>query len=159
MIGQIRTYNMRNLGQVMRNLGQVMKILKLLFLLAIFSTFIGCAKDVPAQIQTVKSPWKEVFYTVETYTGYGPTVSDETVVYANLVKNNKTNKVAVLSGDYLEIKEIKWTSPYDVSICIGTGATSTFRNEVYLMVSDAHIKIHNHLQEKCAEPVAATPVN
>jgi hypothetical protein len=101
---------------------------------------------------TIKSPINGVFYSVETFYGKGAMSSDFTWVYAHLEHAGKSDKMLVLSGEYLKISNIIWTSPNENTICLEGGITNTFRNEVTLSVGGVSETIRNHLLDHCYHP-------
>jgi hypothetical protein len=116
----------------------------------------GCAK--PDHVTKMKSPLEEVFYTVETYYGRGPS-SDTNRVYAHLERNGKKKKMLVLEGENLTIAKITWDSPHEATLCLDGGITVTFRSEVTLIAGNTSETIHNRLQEHCdATTFAAQPL-
>ena len=122
------------------------------FLAVIFLPIVlilGCAK--PDKVATFGSPVDGVFYTVEIYDGFG-LGSGTTSVYAHFERNGKSKKMLVLQGDDLTVAKIIWNGPNDVTLCLGTGFTEIFRNEVTLSLGDSpepSETISNHLQEHC----------
>jgi hypothetical protein len=130
----------------------VFKTKEHLFLVAILGSVLlvsGCAK--PNSVETFKSPVNGVFYTVETFHGVG-LASDYIRVYAHLERNGASKKILVLDGDNLTIAKIIWNNPHESTFCLQGGITSTFRNEVTLIVGDspeASETIYSHLQEHC----------
>ena len=110
----------------------------------------GCAK--PDHVTTIQSPTEGVFYTVETSYGHGAVDNDSTSVYAHLERSGKSVKKLVLSGEYLEFSKIDWNDPYDITLCLQGGLTSSYYNQVTLSVGDVSVTIHNHLQEHCNAP-------
>jgi len=107
---------------------------------------VGCAK--PDYILTIQSPTKGLFYTVETYHNHTP-VADDTQVFVHLERNGKADKMLVLQGEDMTVARITWNGPYESTICIAGGFTSTFRNEVTLFVGSTSENIFVHLQEGC----------
>ena len=97
----------------------------------------------------MKSPAPGVYFTVETFYGHGPADADFTWVYANFEHNGASAKVLVLTGAYLEVSKIVWGAPLDATLCLKTGTTNSFRNEVVLEAGGASVTIHSHLQEHC----------
>ena len=106
---------------------------------------LGCAK--PDRVTRVSSPLEGVFYTVETFYGHGAADSDFTRVYAHLERNGKSDRKLVVDGTYLELSKILWSSPHDVTLCVASGTTDSFRSQVTLIAGGASETIHNHLQE------------
>jgi hypothetical protein len=109
----------------------------------------GCAK--PDKVETFKSPTEGVYYTVETYDGIG-LASGTTSVYAHFERNGKAKKLLVLQGDDLTLARLTWNSPHDVTLCLRSGFTETFRNDVTLILGDTpeySMRIYNHLEENC----------
>ncbi len=105
----------------------------------------GCAK--PDHVATINSPVEGVFYTVETFNGHGAPDSDFTRVYAHLERNGKSDRKLVIDGTYLQLSKILWNSPHDVTLCVTSGITDSFRSQVTLIAGSASETIHNHLQE------------
>ena len=98
----------------------------------------------------IRSPLQGVFYTIETFYGYGPS-SDDTQVFAHLERNGKLKKQLVLDGENLELRII-WNDPHDATLCLAGSITHTYDNVVTLIVGDApedSETIHNHLDEHC----------
>lgn len=119
-------------------------------LLPLLTLAAACAK--PDKVVVVNSPTAGVFYTVETIHGHGALSSDEVNVFAHAEGKATSKRILVLSGLYLDISSITWSTPNDVVICMPQGITSTFRNEVTLIAGDLSITIHNHLLEHCNSP-------
>jgi hypothetical protein len=133
-----------------------MKLRRLLLALCLAVGMVsGCAK--PDQVMTIKSPRDGIFYTVETFNGSGPADPDFTRVYAHLQRDGKTDKKLVLDGGYLDIVPITWVSSHDVILCLNSGVTNSFRNEVTLTAGSASETIHNHLQEHCDSTSTTSP--
>jgi hypothetical protein len=107
----------------------------------------GCAR--PDHVMRIESPASGVFYTVETFHGHGPAVSDFTRVYAHLERNGKAKKMLVLDGGNLTIAKIIWINPHETTLCIDGGITDTFRNYVTLISGNTSETIHNRLEEHC----------
>jgi hypothetical protein len=108
---------------------------------------------------TFKSSTPGLFYTVEIFKNGGPT-SDTTRVYAHLERGSKAKKLLVLEGENLTVTKIVWANSHDATLCLDGGITSTFRNEVTLLVGDApedSETITNHLQEHCASTSTISP--
>ena len=119
--------------------------------LQVLTAMSGCLAK-PDRMRTIPSPNSEVFYTVETSQGIGPVSADFTRVYAHFSHGGKTRKIDVLDGEYIENTAITWTSPTDVEMCVVSGITDTFRNEVTLITGDdlsSSYTIHNHFREQC----------
>jgi hypothetical protein len=134
---------------------------KQMFLLSVSLILVllsGCAK--PNQVTTVKSPTAGLFYTVELFKNAGPT-SDFTRVYAHLERDGKAKKMLVLDGENLAVGKITWNDPHDATLCLESGITDTFHNEVTLIVGDTpedSETIRNHIDEHCnAGPATAAP--
>jgi hypothetical protein len=113
----------------------------------------GCAK--PDHVTTIQSPTGGVFYTVEITYGHGAIDNDSTSVYAHLERSGKSVKKLVLSGEYLEFSKIDWNDPYDVTLCLQSGFTSLYYNQVTLSVGGDSVTVHNHLQEHCDVPATS----
>lgn len=107
-------------------------LLGLLIIWAVLSS--GCAK--PYRAITSKSPVEGVFLTTETYRGYGPTSPEVTQVYAHFERHGRAKRILVLDGADLTIGRIVWNGPGSVTLCLDGGYTSTFRNEVTLILGD-----------------------
>ena len=110
----------------------------------------GCAR--PNRITAFKSPTDGVFFTVETYYGHGPLSSDITRVYAHFERNGKATKVLILDGDNLTVTNVIWKGPREDTLCLNGGTTSTFHNQVTLILGDSPDKsetIHSYIQEYC----------
>jgi hypothetical protein len=90
-----------------------------------------------------------MFYTVETFYGHGALESDYTRVYAHLRRDQSSERILVLSGGYLELRKVVWTSPHEDTFCLGAGRTDTFRNEVTLIIGNESETVRNHLDERC----------
>ncbi len=116
----------------------------------------GCAN--PDHVVRIASPASGVFYTVETFYGHGPAVSDFTRVYAHLERNGKAKKMLVLDGENLTIAKIIWVNPHETTLCLSGGITGTFRNYVTLISGNNSETIHNRLQENC-DATPMTPLN
>ena len=127
--------------------------LSALYLMVICLT--GCAR--PDHVTRVQSPIDGVFYTVETFNGYGAVGSNFTRVYAHLERDGKSDKQLVVDGTYLEFSKISWGGSHDVTLCMQAGITDSFRSEVTLIAGDASESIHNHLQENCSATTTASP--
>jgi hypothetical protein len=107
----------------------------------------ACVK--PAEVTTTKSPIDGVFYTMETWTGYGAIVNDHSEVYAHLERGGRSDKELVLAGDNIDETKIVWLSGYEARICLAGGVTTSFRNEVTLRAGDVSVTLHNQLRENC----------
>lgn len=125
----------------MKTLGPILSLFPLACLLS------GCIK--PDEVFTIESPVEGVFYTVESVYGKGATDADFTRVYAHLNRNGKSDKKLVLDGEYIEISQIAWTGPHDVTLCMKPGFTDSFKNQVTLSAGDSSETINNHLNEQC----------
>ncbi len=125
--------------------------MKAIYRLAIFGVplvvVLSCAK--PDRVDTFKSPSPDVFYTVETANGHGAVSSDFTRVYAHLESNGKSDQKLVLDGEYLVIGRVSWVNSNEVNICLSSGLTNSFRNEVTLIAGNRSETIRTHLQEQC----------
>jgi hypothetical protein len=111
---------------------------------------LGCAR--PNEVKVFKSPTDGVFLSVETWYGHGPLSPDITKVYAHFERNGKEKKIVVLAGEELTLRGVSWSGPHDVTLCLGTGYTDTYRNEVTLNVGDSpddSQTIYTHLEEHC----------
>ena len=121
----------------------------ILLLLGLVMT--GCGRR--EKVETFSSPTNGIFFTVETYDGGpGPLGSDTTKVYAHFERHGKSTTVPVLVGDNLTISKIIWNTSYDDTICLNSGFTDTFHNEVTLILGNApgdSQTIHNYLEEHC----------
>ena len=110
----------------------------------------GCAR--PDKVDIFKSPTDGVFLTVEAYDGHGPLSPDITKVYAHFEHNGKAKKIVVLAGEELTVRKIIWNTPNDATLCLGSGYTDTFRNDVTLILGDNpedSETIRTHLDEHC----------
>lgn len=122
------------------------QLISLAFLFLQIGILVGCSK--PDKITTIKMPDDEIYFTIETDVGHGAISSDYTNVYAHLVRNGKTDKKEVLSGENLEITKIIWLGQNEDTICLAGGITVTFRNSVTLNLDDGGYRtIHTYLQE------------
>ena len=108
----------------------------------------GCSR--PDKVVMSKSPTEGLFYTVEEYYAGGP-VSDTDRVIAHFERNGKSSKMLVLEGGDLTVKDLRWNSPKDVTLCIHDGFTETFRNQVTLFAGGVSVTVRNHLDEHCGE--------
>jgi hypothetical protein len=109
---------------------------------------LGCRN--PDSVVTVQSPIEGLFYTVETSKAAGPT-SDTTRVFAHFERGGKSRKILVLSGENMTVSKVSWNNSHDATLCLDSGITDTFRNEVTLIVGDTpedSKTVHNHLQER-----------
>jgi hypothetical protein len=122
-------------------LGKTATGLLLLFLLA------ACAK--PDEITTIRSSVNGLYLTIETFHGHGPASSDDTTVYVRLSGDGRSDKQLALSGEYLSFAEAAWTAPDIVTLCLASGITAEFRNEVTVRVGDRYEKVHVVLKENC----------
>jgi hypothetical protein len=111
----------------------------------------GCSR--PVKVNTFKSPKAEVYFTVETYDGgTGPLGSDLTKVYAHFERRGKSTRILVLEGDSLTVSKIIWNAPREDTICLDSGTTDIFHNQVTLILGDSEgdsETIGNHLDERC----------
>ena len=111
----------------------------------------GCAR--PYKVETFRSPTEGVFFTVETYNGGpGPLGSNVTKVYAHFERHGKSTRAVVLEGDSLTIPRIAWNATHDATICLDTGITDIFHNEVTLILGNGQgdsVAIHNRLDDHC----------
>lgn len=126
-------------------------IVKVAAILPFVAAMTGCLSK-PDSVKSFPSSNKEVFYTVETSRGIGPTSSDYTRVYAHFSHGGKTTKKIVLSGENIENSAIIWISPTDVDMCVPDGLTDAFRNQVTLITGNdpsSSYTIHNHFREQC----------
>jgi len=96
----------------------------------------------------IQSPTKGLYYTIETYHNHTP-VDDDTQVFAHLERNGKADKMLVLQGEDMTVASIWWDGPYEATICIAGGFTSTFRNAVTLFAGSTSVNIDIHLKEGC----------
>lgn len=125
-----------------------MKIICLCVLLISIGVISGCSEP-PDKVITIESPKENIFYSVETYYGHGAIDNDYTRVYANLKHNGKLERIVVLGGEYLTFANISWDSPHEITLCLVSGITDTYRNEVTLISGDVSIKLDNHLVDNC----------
>jgi hypothetical protein len=114
---------------------------------AIMMGIVGCSR--PDKVTTYRSPNSALFYTVETVSGDGPMSSGSTEVYANLRDADKTRRMLVLRGVYLQIDSVVWNSPNDATLCVAGGISSIFRNEITLNGDNTFVTVHNHFVERC----------
>ncbi len=120
-------------------------------------SMLGCGRS--DSILILKSPIEGVFYTVETSKAAGPT-SDTTRVYAHLERGGKAKKILVLDGSDMTVSKISWDNSHNATLCLTGGITSTFRNQVTLIVGDTpedSVTIHNHLDEHCDSSSMTSP--
>jgi hypothetical protein len=128
-----------------------------LSLFLVLIAVLGCEPS--DSVLTLKSPIEGVFYTVETSKAAGPT-SDSTRVYAHFERGGKARKILVLDGSDMTISKISWDKSHDATICLAGGITSTFRNQVTLIVGDTQqdsVTIHNQLDEHCDSTSTTSP--
>lgn len=125
---------------------KIKSVLRLAALFA-FPGLSGC-RAMPDHIVTAPSPNPNVFYTVETHDGHGPLSSDTTDIYAHLNAGNDSDRKLVLHGLYLNTT-VTWMDSNNVSLCVISGLTSQYYNEVTLNAGQTYRTIHNHLKEKC----------
>jgi len=107
----------------------------------------GCAR--PSSVNKIQSTRAGLYLTVETFNGNGPVASDFTRVFANLDLYGDTTKQLVVDGEYLEISKVVWPEPGALTICINSGITNSFHNEVTLILGESSQTIHSILNEHC----------
>lgn len=109
----------------------------------------GCAK--PDKIVKIDSPTEGLYLTLETFGGKdGPLSSDGTWVYVHLDRNGKSDRKAVLYGNYLSFAQAKWISPTSASLCLNKGGLiSEYHNEANLSIDGVSAKVHVYLSEQC----------
>jgi hypothetical protein len=115
--------------------------------LAICAALCGCHAK-PDHIVSVPSNDPNIFYTVESFDGHGPLGSGSTDVYAHLNAGSDSDRKLVLHGLYLNTR-VTWVDRDNVSLCLVSGLTSEYYNEVTLNAGQAYRTIHNHLKENC----------
>ncbi len=124
--------------------------LAILFFSSLFLS--GCRKA--DHVATIKSPLDGVFYTVEVFHGIGLS-PDVTRVYAHFERDGRSSrKFLVIDGEDLEFSKIAWDDPHNVTFCMKSGSTDSFRSEATLSIGLTSVTIYNHLQEDsrpCAE--------
>jgi hypothetical protein len=111
------------------------------------SSTTGCRAK-PDHFVTTPSPDPSVFYTVESFDGHGPLSSGSTDVYAHLNAGSSSDRKLVLHGLYINAR-VTWVDSENVSLCLASGLTSEYYNEVTLNAGEASRTIHNHLKENC----------
>ena len=74
--------------------------------------------------------------------------SGSTDVYAHLKGGDDSNRTLVLHGLYLNTR-VTWLDRDNVSLCLISGLTSEYYNEVTLNAGRVYRTIHNHLKENC----------
>ena len=92
------------------------------------------------------SPINGVYYTVETYFGHGAIDNDYTHVYLHFEHDGKSNKIEVLSGEYVEVYKIVWENPQENTIYINDGFTDIFRTRATVFTGGVSESIVSHLQ-------------
>lgn len=124
-----------------------------LFVTLFLMTLLVSACTPLSKVETFRSPTASVFFTVETYDGGpGPLGSDIVKVYAHFERHGKTERASVIEGDSLTVSNIIWNTPQDATICLNSGITDSFHNQVTLILGDSQedsVTIHNHLDEHC----------
>ena len=120
---------------------------------------VGCSKAKPDNIIKFNSPDPSIYYTVETYHGHGAMDSDYTWVYAHVERNGKTNRELVLDGEYLKVTNIVWNDSHENTICLDSGITNIYRNEVTISLDGKSETIYSHLEEHCKTSPAASPAS
>jgi len=110
----------------------------------------ACSKPPsPDESKTFQGPDNGVVYVVETFYGSGAPSADYTRVLARAASSAGNEGQIVLSGENLTLQSIKWVNSTNVEICLGTGITDRYANEVFVKVKDKTLEIRNHLLEDC----------
>ena len=111
--------------------------------------FMGCSRPTPDQVKVFSSPVEGLSYVIEEYHGEAAMASDTDRVVAHFERNGKNNEIVILAGENMTVKDIRWNSRDDVTLCFGSGITYTFRNEVTFFNETSSINVRNHLDERC----------
>ena len=106
----------------------------------------GCTK--PAVILTSNSATAGLYLTIERF-NEGPLVSDDTKVYVHWERNGQSKKRLVLWGEYLTFSDVSWIAPDEVSMCLKSGQTAEYHNEISLSLDGNTKKVHVYLHEQC----------
>jgi len=128
------------LNPIMRFVWRVISAISLLVLVA-------CSEPAPSEVKRLDSPVVGMFYTVETYFGQGAIDNDYTKVYLHLERQGKSVQRLVLSGTYVTVSRIDWSSPSENTIVFTGGYTDTFSNWATLSIDGKSEHVHVRLQE------------
>ncbi len=133
--------------------GPIYKIVLRPVILAItlLAVAIGCSRKI--DIKVFQTPTTGLSFTEEIYRGQGAIDNDYTNVYLRFERNGKSDKQLVLSGTYVELKQVKWLGPNEATLCMQPGGfTSEFHSRPTLIVGDSvdnSESIHFLLREDC----------
>jgi hypothetical protein len=98
-----------------------------------------CCSAKPSAIFVTESPGKTLRYTLEEYRSEDPLTSDYSRVYVSA--SATTSRELVLSGDYIKLSNVRFTSERKGILCVNGGHIDRYNSQVVIHSEDAELPI------------------